>query len=98
MAGLGHSVGQLYGWIVHPGCQVKHGASTVLVLAMRQTVAGAVGLEGLAGCSPEFFRSLCQVTGGYLPLGVVQHLMGQSGVLLGEGLVGLHDDLSRRFS
>lgn len=71
-------------------CQLEYGMATLGVLPMRHLVAGAVGFEGLAGGAPELLGTLDQGSVGDLPLGVVQELEGQAGVLVGLGFGGGH--------
>lgn len=75
--------------------QLEHGMAMLGVFPMRHLVVGVVGFEGLAGGAPELLGALNQVAVGDLPLGVVQQLEGQAGVLVGFGFGGGYDGQSR---
>ena len=62
--------------------QVQERPPPVRVPAVEKPVAGAAGLEGLAGRAPELLASLDRVASRDLPLGVLEELEGQAGVLL----------------
>ena len=91
MARLGDAARGPDGWVFEPVGQLERGVATLGVLSVGHLVAGAVCFEGLAGGAPEFLRALNQVSVRDLPLGVVQQLEGQEGVLVGLGFGRGHE-------
>ena len=78
MAGLGHAKGGADEWIVELLGQLQGGAPTVGALGVGQPVTLAVGIQRLAGSSPQLFRSPYRVAGSDFPPGVVKQLLRQS--------------------
>ena len=69
--------------VPQPFRQVQDGLPAV-VPAVGQTVALAVGPQGLAGGPPKLFPALGKIACLNLPLGIFQHLQGEASVLFDD--------------